>query len=161
MARAMMRVASGSALLALARGQVNCGETVPSYPGISPTPGVGMFTSNNPSPVECRNADNAALAGMLWTGVVAACAGSIPDTYTGPPYGEGTTEAQCQADLCEATPACTAAIEAYGTGLQNCNPPGNFMASVYKAVAWRDACVGTRAITAILATAAVRPSAAA
>jgi len=120
-----------------------------------------MFTSNNPSPVECRNADNAALAGMLWTGVVAACAGSIPDTYTGPPYGEGTTEAQCEADLCEATPACTAAIEAYGTGLENCNPPGNYMAVMYKAVAWRDACVGTRAITAILATAAVRPSAAA
>jgi hypothetical protein len=150
-----MRVASGCALLALARGQVNCGETAPSYPG------AGMFTSNNASPDECRGADGAALAGTLWNSVVAACAGSIPDTYTGPPYGEGTTEAQCEADLCEATPACTAAIEAYGTGLQNCNPPGNFMASVYKAVAWRDACVGTRAITAILATAAVRPSAAA
>ena len=157
-----MRVASGCALLALARGQqVNCGETAPSYPGVVPPPGVGMFTSNNPSPEECRNADGAPLTSLLWTGVATACAGSIPDTYTGFPYGAGTTEAQCQADLCEAAPACTAAIEAYGTGLENCNPPGNYMASLYKAVAWRDACLGARAITAILATAAARTSAAA
>ena len=129
-----MRVASGCALLALAQGQY-CGEPAPTY---SPT----EFTSRNPSPDECRSADGASLGAVDWGQVTTHCEGIIPATYTGSPYGAGTTAAQCQADLCEATPECTAAIEAYGNDLETCNPEGNFNEAMYRAVAWRDACLG-------------------
>lgn len=134
-----MRVASGLTLFALARGQgINCGEPEPVY-------SVAAFTTRNPSPDECRSPDGASLSGVDWGRVVTACQGIIPSTYTGAPYGVGTTAEQCRADLCEATPECTAAIEAWGNDLESCNPAGNYMQVVYRAKAWRDACIGARA----------------
>lgn len=138
-----MRVASGLALLALARGQtaaprVNCGET-------EPDPASAAFTTSNSHPDECRGADGANVGAVDWGHVVTACSGVIPNTYTGTPYGLGTTAEQCRLDLCEATPECTAAIEAYGNDLEACNPAGNYLQAMYRAVAWRDACLGAHA----------------
>jgi hypothetical protein len=137
-----MRVASGLTLFALARGQdarINCGETEPVY-------SAATFASRSSIPDECRGADGANLGAVDWGHVVSACQGIIPITYTGPPYGLGTTAEQCRADLCEATPSCTAAIEAYGNDLESCNPAGNYNEAVYRAVAWRDACLGAHAV---------------
>jgi len=58
------------------------------------------------------------------------------------PYSDGTTLEDCQRDLCEATAECTQAIETWGNTLSDCNPMDNYYVSVFKAIAWRDACVG-------------------
>ena len=134
-----MRVASGLTLFALARGQgLNCGEAEPVY-------SAAAFTTRNSHPDECRSPDGANLGAVDWGRVVTACQGIIPSSYTSAPYGLGTTAEQCSADLCEATPECTAAIEAYANDLESCNPAGNYLQGLYRAVAWRDACIGARA----------------
>ena len=58
------------------------------------------------------------------------------------PYSDGTTLEDCQRDLCEATAECTQAIETWGNTLEQCNPMDNYAGSVFKAIAWRDACFG-------------------
>lgn len=128
-----VRIAAGCALVALANGQVQCGEPQPVY---SPQ----AYATNNPNPSECSQ--YGAGGANLWNAMLASCTGTIPATYTGSQNGAGSTEAQCQADLCRAAPACTTAIENWGNSLEACNPQGNYMATLFTAKAWRDACVG-------------------
>ena len=115
----------------LARGQtIQCGEPVPVY-------SAAAYATSNGNPSGCPTSGPGSYAAMT-----AACRNDIPATYTSSPYGAGSTEAMCQADLCRAEPACTAAIEAWGNALEACNPQGNYMATLFMAKAWRDACVG-------------------
>ena len=144
-----MRLVSGCLLVELARGQTIFQPPPPPgrvFCGVT-TPDQSAFATTENHPVSCNDVSTgASLGSTLWHAVRDACEGSVPAAYLHGGgehnYGEDATLEDCQRDLCEATAECTQAIETWGNTLEQCNPMDNYAVSVFKAVAWRDACVG-------------------
>ena len=145
----LVRLVSGCLLVELARGQTIFQPPPPParvFCGVT-TPDQSAFATTNSHPVSCNDASTGrALSSTLWHAVRDACEGSVPSEYLHGHgehnYGEDATLEDCQRDLCEATAECTQAIETWGNTLSDCNPMDNYMLSGFKAIAWRDACVG-------------------
>ena len=147
----LVRLAVSGLLVELARGQIFQPPPPPPgrvFCGVT-TPDQSAFATANSHPVSCNDASTgASLTSTLWHAVGDACEGSVPAEYLHGHgehnYGEDATLEDCQRDLCEATAECTQAIETWGNTLSDCNPMDNYLLAGFKAIAWRDACVGAR-----------------